>query len=148
MVWPPAWLAVLGGFGAATLLARRLSPQIYDLVILHMTETWYRSVLERVPAGSRVLDIGIGTASALLRNKKLIVEKRLQVVGVDYDATYVAQATKNVAHAGLSGQVRVIHASVYDTDLRERTGCPFDVAYFSGSFSLLPQPDKVSQPRG
>ena len=41
---------------------------IYDALIVHMTARWYAAVLERLRArgsGARVLDVGIGTASAL-----------------------------------------------------------------------------------
>ena len=125
------------------LLARRFSPHIYDTVIVHMTETWYLCVLKLVPVESRILDIGVGTASALLRHKTLIKDKRLQIVGVDYDVTYVKRAQKSVAAAGLAGNIRIIHASIFDKDILTRTGCPFDAAYFSGSFSLMPEPAQV-----
>ena len=138
------YVAALTVLVVGILLARRFSPQIYDLIIIHMTETWYRCVLELVPEGSRILDVGIGTGTALLRNKELILSKRLTIVGVDYNLTYVKQAQKNIAIAGLQASVSVIHASIYDSDILSRTKCPFDVAYFSGSFSLLPQPAKVS----
>jgi hypothetical protein len=36
-----------------------------------------------------VLDVGIGTGLALVRNLDLIVEKRLVFTGVDYDKDYV-----------------------------------------------------------
>ena len=110
-----------------------------------MTETWYKYVLDRVPEGSRVLDIGIGTATALLRHRALILKKGLQIVGVDYNGTYVRQAKKNIAAAGLTANVSVLEASIYDDDILAKAGCPFDVAYFSGSFSLLPQPAQVGR---
>ena len=40
---------------------------VYDTVILHMTERWYRTVLERLDDGSILLDVGIGTGGASAR---------------------------------------------------------------------------------
>lgn len=40
----------------------KLPPWVYDKLILNMTEVWYQTVLDRVKEGSRILDIGIGTA--------------------------------------------------------------------------------------
>ena len=59
------WIAVIV---ALLVLINRLSPLIYDIVIVKMTALWYRSVLDRLPRGARVLDIGIGTGSALAAN--------------------------------------------------------------------------------
>ena len=60
-VWILAVVALL-------VLINRLSPLIYDIVIVKMTALWYRSVLDRLPRGARVLDVGIGTGSALAAN--------------------------------------------------------------------------------
>jgi hypothetical protein len=38
---------------------------IYDAVILRMTEKWYRTVLQRLPDGAVVLDVGVGTGGTL-----------------------------------------------------------------------------------
>ena len=52
---------------------------IYDVIIIHMTEKWYAAVLARLPKGARVLDVGIGTATALVgrkgQNATVVVEK-------------------------------------------------------------------------
>ena len=39
---------------------------IYDKAIVGLTAGWYRAVLGRLAPGSHLLDIGIGTGSALL----------------------------------------------------------------------------------
>lgn len=129
-------------------LGRLLSPQIYDLIILSMTTAWYSAALAAIPQGSRVLDVGIGTASALKANGTLAQKKRLRIVGVDYDSSYVAHATRLIASSTClqaTGAV-VLHKSFYDSDLlraanRASNEPPdelFDAVYFSGSFSLLP----------
>ena len=66
-------------------LVRRYSPEIYDIVIVKMTAIWYKTVLSRLNKKARILDIGIGTGTALARNASLVAEKELEIVGVDYD---------------------------------------------------------------
>ncbi len=68
--------------------------------IVRMTETWYAAVIARLPANARVLDVGIGTGSALARNAAAVVAKKLQWVGLDYDRVYVDACTINHATAG------------------------------------------------
>ena len=43
----------------------RLRSDVYDAAILSMTRLWYEVILAKLSQGARVLDIGIGTASAL-----------------------------------------------------------------------------------
>ena len=58
----------MGAAGSARVL-------IYDAAIVRLTAGWYRAVLERLPRGCRLLDVGIGTGSALLANADLVVDK-------------------------------------------------------------------------
>jgi SAM-dependent methyltransferase len=112
--------------------------RIYDAAIVRMTAAWYRAVLERLSPGCRVLDVGIGTGSALLANADLLIAKDLRVTGIDVDAAYVARCRRAVAARGLAGRVAVRLESVDD-----HHGGPYDAAYFSGSFMLLPDPARA-----
>jgi ubiquinone/menaquinone biosynthesis C-methylase UbiE len=118
---------------------------IYDIVIVRMTRVWYAAVLDRLEPNSRLLDVGIGTATALVsgKNKSVIIDKQLKIIGIDYEAAYVKKASFVCQQAGLSQQVKVYCQSIYDDKLhglfsteRER----FDAAYFSGSITLMPDP--------
>jgi len=99
--------------------------------------------------------VGVGTASALLAHADFLRRRRLRVVGVDYDAAYVAAAAEAVAAAGMADVIQVVHASIYDYEPATATamvagggahrdaGPPlgvttYDAAYFSGSFMILP----------
>lgn len=108
---------------------------LYDMSLTRLTSGWYRAVLGRLPPGSRVLDVGIGTAGALLRSSALLDERDLRVVGVDIDADYVRRARRRVDKAGLSDRIRVEH-----TPLERHAGGPYDAVYFAGSFMLFPDP--------
>lgn len=82
-------------------------------------------VFERLERGSRVLDVGIGTATALVKNKKLLLERRLSVLGLDYEAAYVRKAEAVLRAAGLwrraeaEGYCRAVERSIYDQGLKE-----------------------------
>jgi len=84
-----------------------LRATLYDLAIVWFTAEWYRRVLEQLPEDAHVLDVGIGTAAALVANVELIRRKRLRIVGVDIDAAYIARAETLIAKAGLADAVQV-----------------------------------------
>lgn len=111
---------------------------IYDALILRLTSRWYAEVLRRVPEGAALLDVGIGTAGALLANADLARRKGLRVVGIDIDADYVGRARRKIADSPLAGSAEVRLESVYD-----HRGGPYDAVYFSGSFMLLPEPERA-----
>lgn len=108
---------------------------IYDAVIVGMTADWYRAVLELLPPGCRLLDVGIGTGAALLANADVVRGRDLRVTGVDIDAAYVERCRREVSRRGLGDRVEARLESVY-----EHRGGPYGAAYFSGSFMLLPDP--------
>lgn len=111
---------------------------IYDAAVVRMTAAWYRSVLERLPPGCRLLDIGIGTGAALLANAGILRDQDLHVTGIDIDAAYVERCRRAVARGALDDRIRVRIESVDD-----HRGGPYDAAYFSGSFMLLPDPSRA-----
>ncbi|WP_026331337.1 bifunctional 2-polyprenyl-6-hydroxyphenol methylase/3-demethylubiquinol 3-O-methyltransferase UbiG [Thioalkalivibrio sp. ALE11] len=112
-----------------------LRSRIYDSLILRMTARWYAAVLERVPPRVALLDVGIGTAGALLANADAVTRKELAITGIDIDPDYVERAQQRLAASPVSARVTVHRQSVY-----EHTGGPYDAVYFSASFMLLPDP--------
>ena len=132
-----------------------------------MTTKWYAAVLAdmktRVVTDSRtkkqiaehqecwnhMLDIGIGTGSALAANSAAIVANRVNVVGIDYDAAYIKKAEAVIQKVGLGQRARVHCCSIFEERLASRLLAEnenrFDTAYFSGSFTLLQDPAKALQ---
>ncbi len=108
---------------------------LYDRAITGLTSGWYRAVLDRLPDGARMLDVGMGTGGALARNADRVRAKDLHVTGLDIDADYHARSVEEMARAGLSAHVAPRLESVYD-----HAGGPYDAAYFSASLMLLPDP--------
>lgn len=108
---------------------------IYDKTIRPLTAGWYREVLGRLAPGSRLLDVGVGTAGALVENAPIVRARNLHVHGIDIDPDYVRQAHRSVLNADLVDHISVEQVSVYD-----HRGGPYDAAYFSASFMLMPDP--------
>ncbi len=108
---------------------------IYNALISKMTAIWYAEVIDRVPYGAQILDVGIGTGQALLANRDALMSRNIHVTGVDIDRTYVDACLAAVAEAGLSDRIEPRLQSVYDHE-----GGPYDAIYFSASFMLLPSP--------
>ena len=102
---------------------------MYDYFIVAMTTRWYHSFLLRLPENASVLDVGIGTAASLIANKDIILERTLNIVGVDYDEHYVAAA------ANLEHYISVDCASIHD--FSPQIGQTFEAVYFSGSFMII-----------
>lgn len=108
---------------------------IYDLAVARMTAAWYRAVLSHLPEGCRLLDVGIGTGAALLANTPLLLDRRVDVTGIDIDAVYLARCRRAVARRGLAERIRV-----RCEPLEGHRGGPYDAVYFSGSFMVLRDP--------
>ncbi len=108
---------------------------IYDHTFTKLTVEWNRAVLDRLPQGAKVLDVGIGTGGALAGNAAMIRQKGLKILGLDIDPDYLERCRQTLSKAGLTENVEVRLESVYD-----HQGGPYDAIYFSSSFMLLPDP--------
>ena len=146
---------------------------VYDTLILRMTEKWYRAVLLQVKDGSIILDVGVGTGGALLRCADIIISKNLYIIGIDIDTAYVESGKAAILASNISNRVSIDQVDVYDgkekllnlvtklvnngggddgdvmTRMNNKNasattkGQFVDAVYFSGSFSLLPDPVKA-----
>ena len=109
---------------------------IYDAMMVRLTTAWYKAVLERLTVGARVLDVGIGTGSALLKNRELVVERDLRIVGLDINQHYVEKCRNNIARSGLEDRIEVRLESIDE----HYSSQPYDAVYFSASFMLMGNP--------
>lgn len=78
----------------------------------------------------------------MIRCKDVILNKNLKIIGIDYNDLYVKAAQENIIRASLEENVKVYCASIYDIDkISQIVGeQELHAVYFSGSFSLLPNP--------
>lgn len=109
---------------------------IYNQFLVPMTTGWYAAVLARLPDGSRMLDVGIGTAGAVIGNADTVRDRNLRIVGVDIDADYLKKARISLEKAGLADHVEVHHQPIE----QHQPSAPYDAVYFGASFMLLPDP--------
>ena len=107
---------------------------IYDKIFHPLSKRWYRTVLASLPEGSHVLDVGVGTGSSLISNADLLIERNMNVTGIDIDAQYLKACRKRIDEENLSEYIDVREQSVYTLDESEQ----YDAVYFSASFMLLP----------
>ncbi|CAD7923494.1 unnamed protein product [Amoebophrya sp. A120] len=119
-------------------IPRLCAARFYDFLIIRMTRVWYKEVLSRVNDGDHVLDIGVGTATALLRNKELLEKKKLQVFGVDYDQAYIDLGKQQLLATKTSNQVQLTCRSIYDvagvlSDFAASSGCKSGDQHDSGT---------------
>ncbi|HRJ79847.1 MAG: hypothetical protein HPKKFMNG_00449 [Planctomycetes bacterium] len=112
--------------------------RIYDWFLLPLTSRWYGEVLNRLSPGSKLLDIGIGTGGALASHAGLLKSRGIHVTGLDIDPAYVRTAIARMAREALTEYVEVRLEPI-----QHHQGGPYDAAYFSGSFMLMPDPDAV-----
>ena len=87
---------------------------------------------------------------ALLRCEEIIKSKNLSIIGIDYNEYYISGAKEAIEKANMTKYISVYCIDLYDaeklqqvmkasTDDDESNG-KVDAVYFSGSFSLLPDP--------
>jgi SAM-dependent methyltransferase len=97
------------------------------------------------------------TVGALLRCKDIIKEKNLTVIGIDYNNFYINAAQTCIEEQNMTNKISVHAISIYDEEALKKimASKKVDSVYFSGSFSLLPDPKgalaailKVLKPKG
>lgn len=114
-------------------MLRMIRSYIYNKIIFPLTKLCYQEVLSRLPEGSHLLDVGIGTGKALCGNQSIIVKNNLKITGIDIDTAYLKSCQKLIIENQLQNFIILKELSFYD---EQKTG--YDAIYFSSSFMLLP----------
>ena len=89
---------------------------------------------------SFILSIG-----ALLQCKDIVKEKNLKIIGIDYNEYYVQAAKNSIQEQDMQDSISVHAMSIYDEQALAKVVAStpkqeVDTVYFSGSFSLMPDP--------
>jgi alpha-N-acetylglucosaminidase len=108
---------------------------VYHLLINRATHACYGNCLDYFPAGSRILDVGIGNGFMIEEFHPLIRTKELHITGMDIDAGYLRHCQSLIDKYGLEDCMRLCLGSVESFDFG--TGRCFDFILFSMSFMLL-----------
>jgi ubiquinone/menaquinone biosynthesis C-methylase UbiE len=108
---------------------------VYNLLINRATHACYGNCLDYFPAGSRILDVGIGNGFMIEEFHPLIHAKELHITGIDIDAGYLRHCQSLIERYGLVDCMDLCLGSVESFDFgAERC---FDFVLFSMSFMLL-----------
>jgi ubiquinone/menaquinone biosynthesis C-methylase UbiE len=114
---------------------------VYYLLINRATHACYGNCLDYFPAGSRILDVGIGNGFMLEEFHPLIRAKGLHITGIDIDAGYLRHCRSLIEKYGLEDYMDLCEGAVEDFDFgTERC---FDFILFSMSFMLLGDQEAV-----
>jgi ubiquinone/menaquinone biosynthesis C-methylase UbiE len=124
---------------------------IYDIIISRtLTNISYERLVRLInqhalPKGRklRILDIGVGTAVPLhfIWNS---LPLEVEVLGVDYDKSYIQKAQrlfKNIQASGGSRKIELKEMNFYEMDPQQYG--TFDIIVFSSSFMLMPQRERA-----
>jgi ubiquinone/menaquinone biosynthesis C-methylase UbiE len=121
---------------SADIFDKNVRPTIYNSTIGHFyTSELTRLLLLEIPANSTILDLGIGTAYSYCQNADLLKERKIKIIGIDIDESYILRARHSLIDYDLVEEIELICADIYKTDLDGRT---FDYVVFSDSYAVIP----------
>ncbi|MHC4831685.1 MAG: SAM-dependent methyltransferase [Planctomycetota bacterium] len=118
-----------------------LRSAIYSLLIRKVTWVHYKHLFEMLPEGARVLDIGVGNGLMLDWFAPKIRQKQIELHGLDVHREYLKECRRRIMRHQVSDLVTVEQRCVFDY-LEQVEGIPEHV-YFSASFMLLPEPERL-----
>lgn len=108
---------------------------LYKLIIDDVTDICYKNCLDYFPAGSRILDVGIGNGIMIRQYHDVIKSKGLRITGIDINPDYLKHCRSLIRKWDLRDNIEVKHTSV------ENYTPPvlgyFDFILFSMSFMLF-----------
>jgi len=116
---------------------------IYSLLIRRVSYVQYEHLLRAVPEGARVLDVGIGNGIMLDRHAELLRQRGIHLDGIDLHEGYLEACRRRVQQHGLTDLVTCRCTGV-EALLESDVPLP-PYVYFSASFMLLPNPERVLQ---
>ncbi len=102
-------------------------------LVQHMRSALWRSIVDCVPTGGRLLDLGCGTGL----DAEHLARQGYRVVAVDWSPAMIERAKSRVAGAGLVGRISVRAVGIHQLDqLRDEK---FDCLYSNlGALNCLP----------
>jgi hypothetical protein len=107
--------------------------------------TWYIYNPNLVPYSSSSSSYLLYYTGALLQCKDIVQSKNLRIIGIDYNDLYVQAAQKEIQKQQMNSYISVHKCDIYNQEelnniLSSENIQVVDSVYFSGSFSLLPDP--------
>ena len=112
---------------------------IYDLFVTPYTYPLLKSVYESLPNNSKILDVGIGTGTAVIENKDIIIRKNFFITGIDINKDYIDKCNQNIEKYDLYNYIEVIQNTVFLLETYKK----FDIILFSDSYAVIPEVEKM-----
>ena len=111
---------------------------IYDMMfglpVSISTPQLYRSFLGHIPAGSKVLEIGVGTGLTIALNSDLIKEKQITITGIDIDKSYASLCRSRIKRKKLDKLVEVKIGNILEMQLKTSS---YDYVLFMESYPVI-----------
>lgn len=118
-------------------LKRNIYTAFYDFHIDN-THEMYKIVLDEIPVGARILEVGIGNGTCVDKNAALIKKKKLHIDGIDIDKEYLEVCNLKITENDLHDNVT---ARCHDLlQLDDTVYGKFDYVFFMESFPVIPTP--------
>lgn len=118
-------------------LKRNIYAAFYDFHIDN-THEMYKMMLDRIPNGAKILEVGIGNGTCIDKNAELIKDKKLHIDGIDIDEEYLEVCNLKITANGLNDQVTARKQDLIVLD--ETVYGKFDYIFFMESFPVIPTP--------
>jgi hypothetical protein len=124
--------AILGA--AVVVLCLAFYAGMTSVFSLRLTNAWYGAIVEAVPPGSRILDIGSGVSGmrtfgehvwgsfdTFIGTVKTLVASKVQVVAIEDDAQKFKKAAEPMVRTGIKNKGAIIlhNKSIYDSSIRQ-----------------------------
>lgn len=109
--------------------------KLYEWLIGDATDCCYRSSLDYFTENAVILDVGIGNGVMVKDYHDAIKKKRLQIIGLDINSTYLRQCQMLVEDYDLSDRIKLYQQAVEAFNPHQNGS--FDFIFFSMSFMLL-----------
>eukprot|EP00824_Muranothrix_gubernata_P013664 TRINITY_DN283_c0_g1_i1.p1 TRINITY_DN283_c0_g1~~TRINITY_DN283_c0_g1_i1.p1 ORF type:complete len:273 (-),score=30.31 TRINITY_DN283_c0_g1_i1:65-883(-) len=107
---------------------------IYSHLVVPFSTQIYGNFLKGVEPNSKILDIGIGNAKALINNADLVREKNLFIYGCDINPPTVQIGNENIREAKLEKHATIKLQDVFEYETNEK----YDYVVFSDCWALIP----------
>lgn len=116
-----------------------LKSYIYDALIPNTKYMYEKVLTEKIPDGSRILEVGIGNGNCLAHNAALIKRKKLTIVGIDIDSEYLTICQRRIKEYGISSNVSCHHQDLLEMN-DDDYDMKFDFVLFMESYPVIPIP--------
>jgi len=112
-----------------------LKIQCYNFWQGNNTAKYYKLLFNKIGAGSKIIDIGVGTGYNLVKNRNTILDKNLYIYGIDIDKQYNDYCKKLIKDNKMNMNINIEFIDFFDV----KEYLEYDYAIFGQSFPVIPR---------